>query len=167
MQELSLKECVGSFDLQSQKSFNQGQMYVALSRISKFDNMYLVGKYHRNTIKVNENAKQEYERLHSESMLTPLLLPQVTSDSLTSTLLNTRSLRKHFDDILNDIALVNNDVLCLTETPLHLNEDTSEITSKFQNSFRMYFNNNRDKYRSIAFGYSSNMALCNSSDCGS
>ena len=31
----------------------------------------------------------------------------------------------------------------------------------------MYFNNNRYKYRSIAFGYSSNMVLCNSSDCGS
>ena len=72
-----------------------------------------------------------YEMLHNESMLTPLLLPQVTSDSLTITLLNTRSLRKHSDDILNDIALVNNDVLCLTETQLHLNEDTSEITSKF------------------------------------
>ena len=142
-------------------------MYVALSRISKFDNMYLIGKYNRNAIKVNQNAKQEYERLHNESMLTPLLLPQVTSDSLTITLLNIRSLRKHSDDILNDIALVNNDVLCLTETQLHLNEDTSEITSKFQNSFRMYFNNNRDKYRSIAFGYSSNMALCSSADCGS
>ena len=167
VQGLSLKEGVISFDLQRQKSFNQGQMYVALSRIFKFDNMYLIGKYHRNAIKVNQNAKQEYERLHNESMLTPLLLPQVTSDSLTITLLNTRSLRKHSDDILNDIALVNNDVLCLTETQLHLNEDTSEITSKFQNSFRMYFNNNRDKYRSIAFGYSSNMALCSSSDCGS
>ena len=137
-------------------------MYVALSRISKFDNMYLIGKYHRNTIKLNQNAKQEYERLHNESMWTPLLLPQITSDSLTITLLNTRSLRKHSDDILNDIALINNDVLCLTETQLYLNEDTSEVTSKFQNSFRMYFNNNRDKYRSTAFGYSSNMALCSS-----
>ena len=52
-------------------------------------------------------------------MLTPLLLPQVTSDSLTIILINTRSLRKHSDDILNDMALVNNDVLCLTETQLH------------------------------------------------
>ena len=31
----------------------------------------------------------------------------------------------------------------------------------------MYFNNNRDKYRSTAFGYSGNIVLCNSSDCGS
>ena len=99
-------------------------------------------------------------------MLTPLLLPQVTSESLTVTLLNTRSLRKHSDDILNYMALVNNDVLCLTETQLHLNDDTSEITSKFQNNFRMYFNNNKDKYRSIAYGYLSDMILSNSSACG-
>ena len=39
-------------------------------------------------------------------MLTPLLLPQVTSDSLTTSLLNTRLLSKHSDDILDDIALV-------------------------------------------------------------
>ena len=55
-------------------------------------------------------------------MLTPLLLPQATSESLTITLLNTRSLRKHSDDILNDMALVNNG-LCLTETQLHLNDN--------------------------------------------
>ena len=100
-------------------------------------------------------------------MLTPLLLPQVTSDSLTIILINTRSLRKHSDDILNDMALVNNDVWCLTETQLHLNDDISEITSKFEKKFRTYFNSARDKYRSIAFGHSSNMILCNSSDCGS
>ena len=100
-------------------------------------------------------------------MLTPLLLPQVISDSLTIPLLNTSSLRKHSDDTLNDMALVNNNTLCLTETQLHLNDDTSEIASKFQNNFRMYFGNNRDKYRSIAFGYSSNVILCNTSDCGS
>ena len=64
---------------------------------------------------------------------------------------------KHSDDILNDMALVNNDVLCLTETQIHLNDNTSEITSKFQNDWRMYFNNSRDNYTSIAFGYSSNM----------
>ena len=31
------KRCYKSFDLQRQKSFNQGQMYVALSRISEFN----------------------------------------------------------------------------------------------------------------------------------
>ena len=47
-----------------------------------------------------------------------LLLPQITIDSLTITLLNIRSLRKHSDDILNDTVLVNNDIFCLTETQL-------------------------------------------------
>ena len=76
-------------------------MYVALSRISKFNNMYLVGMYHQNST-VNHDAKQENERLHNESMLTPLLLTQATSDSSTITSLNTRSLRKYSQDILSN-----------------------------------------------------------------
>ena len=118
-------------------------MYVALSRISKFENMHLLGKYHHNAIKVNQNAKKEYERLHKESLLLPPLLLQTRSDALTLTLLNTRSLKKHLDDILSDVDLLNNDVLCFTETQLQLHENTSEITSKFQDNFRMYFNSNR------------------------
>ena len=40
-------------------------------------------------------------------------------------------------------------IFCLTETQLYLNEDTSDITTKF---------------RSIAFGYSSNLFLSESSN---
>ena len=83
MQGLSLKQGVISFDLQRQNSFNQGQMYVSLSPISKFINIHLVGKYHWNAIKVNRNVKEsgksEYEILHNENILTSLLLPQVTN----------------------------------------------------------------------------------------
>ena len=167
VQGLTLKEGVVSFELQRQKNFSQGQMYVALSRISKFENMHLLGKYHHNAIKVNQNAKKEYERLHKESLLLPPLLLQTRSDALTLTLLNTRSLKKHLDDILSDVDLLNNDVLCFTETQLQLHENTSEITSKFQDNFRMYFNSNRDQHKSIAFGYSSSMLLHDSSDYGS
>ena len=43
VQDLSLAEGVISFDLEKQKSFNQGQIYVALSRISSMNKMYLIG----------------------------------------------------------------------------------------------------------------------------
>ena len=85
-------------------------MRAALSSISKFENMHLLGKYHRNTIKVNQNAKKEYERLYKESLLLPPLLLQTKSDTLTLTLLNTRSLQKH-SDILSDVDLLSNNVL--------------------------------------------------------
>ena len=49
---LSLTSAVVSFDLEKQKSFNEGQMYVALSRITSIDNIFLIGKYNRNFFKV-------------------------------------------------------------------------------------------------------------------
>ena len=61
-----------------------------------------------------------------------LLLPKTTSDSLTITLLNTRSLRKHSDDILNAIALVNNDIFGLTETRLHFKKIHQKLHQNFK-----------------------------------
>ena len=97
----------------------------------------------------------------------PPLLLQTRRDTVKLTLLNTRSLKKHSDDILSDVDLLSNDVLYFTETQLQLHENTSEIASKFQNNFRMCFNSNRDQHKSIAFGYSSSMLLHDSSDYGS
>ena len=55
-QGLSLSDGVISYELQRHKSFNQGQMYVAISRISKLENMHLIGNYNRNAIKVNKSS---------------------------------------------------------------------------------------------------------------
>ena len=63
VQGLSLSDGVTSYELQRQKSFNQGQMYVAMSRISKLENVLLIGNYNRNAIKVKTSAKNEFERL--------------------------------------------------------------------------------------------------------
>ena len=58
MQGLSLAEGVVSFELEKQKSFNQGQICVALSRISSMNEMYLIGSYNKVALKVNESAKK-------------------------------------------------------------------------------------------------------------
>ena len=151
VQGLSLSDGVISYELQRQKSFNQGQMYVAMSRISKLENMHLIGNYNQNAIKVNKSAKKEYERLYSECLLSPLSFPKASNDTLTIAL-------------LSDVDLMQNGILCLTETQLYLNEDISDITTKFQNNFSMYYNSSTDKHRSSAFGYSSNIFLCESSN---
>ena len=108
-------------------------MYVAMSRISKLENMHLIGNYNRSAIKVNKSAKKEYERLYSECLLSPLSFAKASNDTLA--LLNTKSLRRHSEDILSGVEFMQNDILCLTETQLYLNEDTSDITTKFQNFF--------------------------------
>ena len=73
-------------------------------------------------------------------------------------------MRKHFENKLSDVRLLNSDILCLTETQLNLDEDASAITSKFQGNFTMYFNSKRDWYKRIAIAYSSNMLPCSSTD---
>ena len=54
---------VVSFDLENQKSFNEGQMNVALSRVTKIDKLFLIGKYSPNVFKVHEHSVIEYSRL--------------------------------------------------------------------------------------------------------
>ena len=53
---LSSTKRVVSFDLESQKYFNQGQMYVVLSRITSINKLYLIGKYNKAALNVNESA---------------------------------------------------------------------------------------------------------------
>ena len=57
IQGLSLAEGVESFDLEKQKSFSQGQIYVALSRISSMNKTYLIGSYNKTVLKVNRRLK--------------------------------------------------------------------------------------------------------------
>ena len=159
VQGLSLDEGVISFDLHCQKCFNSGQMYVALSRITSMDRMYLVGNYSKKEIKQNSSAKKEYQRLRCESKLATLPFISVSEITLHITLLNVQSLRKHYKDIMKDTHLLGNDVLCLTETQLQIDEDTSYIESSLQKHFKIHFNSNENKYRSIAFCHSNFVSL--------
>ena len=116
VQGLSLAEEVVSFDLEKQKSFNQRQIYFALSEISSMNKMYFIGSYKKAALKVNESAKTEYERFRSEGLFKLQSHLAVTKTSITLTLLNTRSLKLHVLDIAMDDRLLDNDILRLTET---------------------------------------------------
>ena len=37
-------------------SFNKGQMYIALRRVTSIDNLFLIGKYNPDVFKVNKNT---------------------------------------------------------------------------------------------------------------
>ena len=63
VQGLSLTSAFVSFDLEKQRSFNEGQMYVALSRVTSIDILFLIGKYSANVCRVNENTILPYKRL--------------------------------------------------------------------------------------------------------
>ena len=59
---------------------------------------------------------------------------------------------------MKDTYLLGNDVLCLTETQLQIDQDTSYIASSLQEHFKIHFNS-ENKYRNIAFCYSDFVSL--------
>ena len=53
VQGKQFKEIVISFNLFKQRSWNNGQMYVALSRIAYLDGLYLTGEFNASAIKAD------------------------------------------------------------------------------------------------------------------
>ena len=73
VQGLNLNQVVVSFNLLRQRSFNHGQMYVALSRVTSLQGLYLIGDFNSKAISVDQNASNEYEYLRgNQSVFFPL-----------------------------------------------------------------------------------------------
>ena len=153
VQGKQFKEVVISFNLNRQRSFNYGQMYVALSRVTSLNGLHLIGDYKSSAIRSDPRATAEYELLRKDYPIEPIEDCNVISpNSLTISLLNTRSLRKHAIDIACDSVLLESDLICLTETQIEVDSDISEI-SNILNEFTIIHNENTDKYCSLASCY--------------
>ena len=104
VQGLTLNRIVISFDLFKQRSFHYGQTYVALSRATFLQGLYVLGKLEHRHIKADPRVIEEYERLRKTSLLEEIDSLQVQEHDLTIpiVLLNIRSLQKHSIDIKFD-----------------------------------------------------------------
>ena len=60
IQGLTINVGVVGFELNKQKSFNQGQMYTALSRITSLSGLFLTGHFNKSSIRATEKAEHEY-----------------------------------------------------------------------------------------------------------
>ena len=60
-----------------------------------------------------------------------------------------RLLSKHVDDILRDDRIINNDIIEFTGTQIILSDSTCIITETL-NFFNFNFNNDEDKFLSLA-----------------
>ena len=154
VQGKQFKEAVISFELQNQRSFNYGQIYVALSRVTSLSGLYLIGEFNPRAIRADPKATTEYELLREEYHLQPVENLVPSESTLTISLLNTRSLKKHVNDIKQDRVLYDADILCLTETQLQ--EDSEFDDEEFNNDFEVLHNMNQDKFCSVAMCYKSN-----------
>ena len=67
-QGLSLGQGVNDFDLQKQRSFGEGQVYTALSRVKIYENLYCIGGFKKSAIKVNKDTLLEYKHLKENDL---------------------------------------------------------------------------------------------------
>ena len=77
------------------------------------------------------------------------------------TLLNVRSLKSHVIDLINDQDLLVNDLLCLTETQIELEDNTSNIEEGLRQFYNVSFNSNLNKYRRLALCTTRDITLTN------
>ena len=89
-------------------------------------------------------------RFRTESCFKSQTQSTVTESAITISLLNTRSFKTHFRDFLIEKHLLDNDILCLTQTQLEINGDTYMMESALERQFKIHFNSDIRKFKSIA-----------------
>ena len=157
VQGLTLPSAVISFDLIKQKKFNYGQIYVALSRVKSFSNLYVQGTPDKSAATFDIQVSKEYGKLRRDKVISD----SQTIPVLSLALLNICSLVKHSVDIENDQYLKQCSLICLTET--QINNDTNRAAVQVQNVFSKHkiftHNDYQDKYKSLAVLYDSKIEL--------
>ena len=154
VQGLKLKKVVVSFELLKQRSFNNGQIYVAPTRSTSLQGLHILGNIEMKHVKANPKVHQEYERLREISPITTSLSSQlqltVSNNDVTVSLLNIRSLQKHSIDIRNDANIMNSDVIAFTETQLPPHNLDAERRENLHPFVLFRQDHNTDKYMSLA-----------------
>ena len=152
VQGLSLTNVVISFDLVKQRTFNYGQVYVALSRATTLNGIHVLGTLENKHVKADPRVHEEYGRLRNLSSLTMQTNEAIHDNTvLTICLLNVRSLKKHSIDIKHDSNIMNSDLIALTETQLLPHSNDSEIKNDLH-PFTLYRQDHpTDRFCSLAF----------------
>ena len=78
-------------NLTKQRSFNYGQIYVALSRVTSLNGLHILGEIQSKHIKANPKVNSEYERLRTSSSAIVTTPTENEDFCLTISLLNVRS----------------------------------------------------------------------------
>ena len=138
VQGLTLSTVVFNFELYKQEQFNYGQVYVALSRVKSLEQLYIIGEIDPKHIRADPRVHKECKRLRSRDL--QACIPDImtrcaaANDTISFTLLNVRSLRKHCTDLKFDLGITCCDVLALTETHLKPSE-TNEFIEEHLDAF--------------------------------
>ena len=107
-------------------TFSAAMIYVMLSRVCALWQIFILKEFNEAKMYPNVNALKELDRLDKISLNeNPTEWEKDDCDTLKITSLNCRSLKKHYEDILCDAAMLKSDIICLQETWIE-NDDTTE-----------------------------------------
>ena len=108
-------------------SHQSGMVYVMLSRVQSLDQLNIVDQLDPEKITVNEKVRAEAARMEKISVnRNPSKWMNPATEGLKVCSLNTRSLRKHLEDVKGDPVLQQSDLLCLQETWLEEGEEEQD-----------------------------------------
>ena len=115
-----------------------GMAYVMFSRVQSLEQLYIIDKLDAEKITVNDKVMSEAKRMHKVSVnQNPCDWKNPKTPGLRVCSFNTRSLRKHMEDIKTDPALMQSDILFVLETWLEPSEEEEE---KYQlEGYRAHF----------------------------
>ena len=104
-----------------------GMVYVMLSRVCSMEQLFIVNKMDPEKIIVDEKVEAEVARMEEVSVnMNPTKWMNPATTGLKVCSFNTRSLRKHIEDVRSDPVLLKSDILCLQETWLMDGEEKDE-----------------------------------------
>ena len=164
VQGLTLKNVIISFNLNKQRSFNYGQVYVALSRSTSLQGLPIFGKINTKHVKADPRVHNEYDRLRGFKLediedITYSNKQKIQDNTsvVTLCLLNIRSLRKHSPGVKCDVNLLKSDILAFTETQLLPGDNDSDIIDNLTPFVLYRYDHNSDKYSSLAICIKNNI----------
>ena len=108
-------------------AFQPGMAYVMFSRVQSLDQLYIVNSMDPEKITVDDKVIQEAKRMDKVSInQNPCNWMNPNTPGLKVGSFNTRSLRKHIEDIRADPVLMQSDILFVQETWLETWEEELE-----------------------------------------
>ena len=140
--------------LNIEDTFCAAMVYVMLSRVCALIQILILNEFDKSKMYPNQGALEELERLNKISQNNnPSDWEKEDKEAIKIYSLNCRSLKKHFQDILNDDVILKSDIIFLNETWL----ESDEANQDFVIPDHELILNSKGKGKGIAIFFKKNM----------
>lgn len=116
--------------------FTKNQAYVCLTRVQELEQLY-IASFTEKWLKCDLTTKSKVEELNEKSIQDQSSW-FTNSSNLKIASLNIRSLKLHLIDLKHDFTMCASDVICLTETWLHGDEENDFSMTNYNSAFSSY-----------------------------